>query len=85
MSFENYRLSGDEDCGVSLHCRRDGCWDGGRPLAYYDGGNGPIYVDDPAVENVISITALLVVADKHEHDVHGGRRSRYESWILDNL
>lgn len=65
---ERYRLVGDEDTGVGLQC--DDCWDGGRPIAYYAGIRAA-YEDDPAVENVSSIEALLAVRDRHEREQHG--------------
>jgi hypothetical protein len=63
-------LSGDENCGVSLYCRD--CWDGGRPLAYYDSNdvNAP-YKNDELVENVTTISALWTVMRRHAREVHG--------------
>lgn len=60
---------GDEDCGVGLGCRD--CWDGGRPLAYYDRNGHSPYKDDPLVEDVTTISGLLAVATRHEREVHG--------------
>jgi hypothetical protein len=64
-----FYLSGDEDCGVGLGC--GDCWDGGRPLAYYDRGGGSPYKDDAFVEDVTTISGLLAVATRHEREVHG--------------
>ncbi|MFC3986457.1 hypothetical protein [Streptosporangium jomthongense] len=64
-----FRLCGDEDCGVGLHCRD--CETGGRPVAYY-AGLYAVYEDDPTVENVTSLFGLLAAADGHERTVHGG-------------
>lgn len=59
-------LSGDEDGGVSLHCREH--HDGGRPLTYYDrGGSTSI---DPAVVNVSTLPALWAEAASHLKDHH---------------
>ena len=60
---------GDEDCGVGLGCRD--CWDGGRPLAYYDCGGASPYKDDALVEDVTTISGFLSVATRHEREVHG--------------
>lgn len=65
-----FYLSGDEDCGVSLYCRD--CWDGGRPIAYYDSTRAnPPYWDDERVENVTTISQLVTVAQRHDREVHG--------------
>lgn len=65
-----FYLSGDENCGVSLYCRD--CWDEGLPLAYYDSNNGnPPYRDDELVENVTTISGVLMVARRHDREVHG--------------
>lgn len=64
-----FYLSGDENCGVSLHCRD--CWDGGRPLAYYDSvTTSPPYTDGPLVENVTTIAGLLAVPRRHDREAH---------------
>ncbi|WP_405149459.1 hypothetical protein OG589_14600 [Sphaerisporangium sp. NBC_01403] len=62
-----YRLIGDENCGVGIECLD--CFDGGRPLGYYDSGLGPY--SDPQVVNVDTIPALLAVATDHETTAHG--------------
>lgn len=63
-------LVGDEDGGVALHCRD--CWDGGRPVAYYETDPAGIgYAHDPLVENVTTISQLVTVAQRHEREVHG--------------
>lgn len=68
--YARFNLMGDEDCGVALHCRD--CWDGGRPLAYYDTNNAtPPYRDDELVENVTTISGILTVARRHDREVHG--------------
>lgn len=64
--LHRYRLIGDEDCGVGIECRDH--FDGGRPLAYYQGG-GPS--PDPLVLNVSTIPGLLTAAEVHEHEMHG--------------
>jgi hypothetical protein len=65
-------LQGDEDGGVSLYCRD--CWDGGRPLAYYEsfpGARNIPYADDDAVVNVSTFEALVTAAHDHRRSVHG--------------
>jgi DNA-binding transcriptional regulator YhcF (GntR family) len=61
-----FRLSGDEDGGVSLHCRDH--FDGGWPLAYY-GANSPY----PATEvpAVTTIGQLQDEAARHLASHHG--------------
>lgn len=55
---------------MSLYCRD--CWDEGLPLAYYDSNNGnPPYRDDEMVENVTTISGVLMVARRHDREVHG--------------
>lgn len=54
-------ISGDEDGGVSLHCRDH--FDGGRPLAHYDRSAG-VY-PDPEVANVSTIPGLWAAAVQH--------------------
>jgi len=77
--YEGYRLAGDEDCGVSLYCRRDECWDGGRPLAYYfeEGPKGCAWVIQ-GVEHAGTIADLLEIADQHEQSEHEGRNRLVE-------
>jgi hypothetical protein len=65
---ERYRLVGDEDAGVGIECTD--CFDGGRPLAYYE-GIAPAYADGPAVRNVTTIGDLLQAGLDHEREVHG--------------
>lgn len=67
----HFRLVGDEDCGVGIHCR--GCADEGRPLAHYD-SNGDRSVD-PLVPNVTTIPALLEAAWRHRADAHSGEET----------
>lgn len=68
-ALDRFYLSGDENCGVSLYCRD--CWDGGRPLAYYDPHGSSPYTGDALVENVTTISQLLNVATRHTREVHG--------------
>lgn len=63
-----FYLVGNEDCGVGIGCRD--CWDGGRPLAYYDSGDTRAYADDPAVENVSTISGMVAAAARHEREAH---------------
>lgn len=65
--FERYRLVGDEDTGVGIECRD--CFDDGRPLAYYE-GVATLWLDDPKVANVSTITDLLLAAVDHERTAH---------------
>lgn len=58
---QRFHLSGDEDGGVGLHCRP--CFDGGRPLAYYE-SSGDVCVD-PAVPTVATIPGLWAQAADH--------------------
>ena len=58
-------LSGDEDGGVSLHCRDH--FDGGRPLAYMPGLGA---YEDLKVPTVPSVAALIAEAAKHLHSTH---------------
>lgn len=67
--YPRFYFVGDENCGVGLGCRD--CWDGGRPLAYYDRNGGSPYRDDALVDDVTTISGLLTVATRHEHKVHG--------------
>jgi hypothetical protein len=62
-------LMGDEDSGVGLYCLD--CWDGGRPLAYYDRYGNP-YADDAAVAAVSTLPALVTAAQDHVRRAHGG-------------
>jgi hypothetical protein len=65
-------LQGDEDGGVSLQC--PDCWDGGRPLSYYDNSPDTRYVpyaNDDAVLNVATFEALVAAARDHGRSVHG--------------
>ncbi|WP_242890785.1 hypothetical protein [Actinomadura litoris] len=87
---ERFRLAGDENLGVALHCLD--CDRGGLPLAYLDGGHGGY--DHPAVENTDSILGLLTHDDIHGWHVHGSRpqfnpysRARFDrtqvgAWIV---
>ncbi|MBO2461170.1 hypothetical protein [Actinomadura violacea] len=87
---ERFRLVGDENCGVALHCLD--CDRGGLPLAYLDGGLGGY--DHQDVEATDTILGLLTHADAHGWRVHGRRprfnpysRSRFDrayngSWIV---
>lgn len=80
-NFERYRLIGDEDCGVGIEC--NDCFDGGRPLAYYE-GVAAYYVDDPKVANVSTITDLLLAAVNHERNAHGAENAqRGRDWCAD--
>lgn len=61
-----FHLVGDEDGGVGLDC--SDCFDGGRPLAYYDPqGNG---YPDATVHQVTTIPALWDAAAHHLADTH---------------
>jgi len=72
--FDRIRLAGDEDCGVSLTCGYDECWDGGLPLAYLIPYSGyrVSYDDDPKVVVVQTVPALLAVARNHLDKLHAG-------------
>ncbi|MFI0406600.1 hypothetical protein [Actinomadura sp. 3N508] len=65
--LERFRLEGDENCGVALHCRD--CDRGGRPLAYLTGVGGGY--DHPEVEETDTIMGLLTYADVHAWHAHG--------------
>lgn len=55
-------LLGDEDCGVGLHCST--CWDGGRPLAYYESNPGTTY-PDRVVPTFHEMDGLMAAATEH--------------------
>ena len=61
-------LSGDEDGGVSLHCRDH--HDGGRPLAYYYEHAASTH-PDAAVAHVVTIPGLWAQAADHLATHHG--------------
>lgn len=61
LTHPSLYLSGDEDGGVGLHCHP--CFDGGRPLAYYE-RSGSACVD-PAVPTVVTIPGLWAQAADH--------------------
>jgi hypothetical protein len=63
-------LQGDEECGVGVYCMADECWDGGRPLIYYE-RYGTAYQDDPKVAKTESFPELIRLAAAHRHDIHG--------------
>lgn len=63
---QRFHLSGDEDGGVGLHCRP--CFDGGRPLAYYERNGSTL--SDPEVANVATIPALWATAVDHLATAH---------------
>ena len=66
---DRFYLVGDEDTGVGIRCRD--CDDGGRFLAYYDdGATRSPYADDPAVEDVSTISGLLEMAFRHRREMH---------------
>lgn len=69
-NLAHFRLVGDEDCGVSLHCRDDRCWLGGQPIAYYGGISA--YTDVPEVAQAETIGDLLRVASGHLTERHAG-------------
>lgn len=80
-NFGRYRLSGDEDCGVGVEC--NDCFDGGRPLAYYE-GVATLYLDDPKVANVSTIPDLLLAAVNHERTAHQAENTqRGRDWCID--
>jgi hypothetical protein len=60
-------LSGDENGGISLHCRDH--FQQGRPLAYYD-HTGETYPDE-TVACVATIPGLWAEAVKHLQGAHG--------------
>ena len=59
---ERFTLSGDEDCGVGLHCRT--CETGGLPISYYLGIDKSAYKDTEVIV-VQSINALLIAGRTH--------------------
>lgn len=72
LGFDRIRLAGDEDGGVSLLCRYDDCWDGGRPLAYLYAEYQTAYDQDPKVITVQTVAAMLSVARGHLDQRHAG-------------
>lgn len=69
VTYDRYRLVGDEDCGVGVQCNDHD--DGGRPFAYYEVSRAyGAYGDDPAVTNVSTIADLLLAITQHEHEHH---------------
>lgn len=72
--FERIRFVGDEDGGVGLECLDH--WDGGRPLAYLTHAGDMTYADDPKVEVVHHVAALLLAGRRHLDMLHVGWPSR---------
>jgi hypothetical protein len=58
----HFTMSGDEDCGVGLHCRE--CETGGLPIAYYLGIDKSSYKGTEIIV-VESINALLIAGRTH--------------------
>lgn len=67
---ERFRLVGDEDTGVGVHCLT--CDTGGAPLAHLSGG-GPSPYEGTGVIVAGGIGELLTAADVHGWYVHGWR------------
>lgn len=65
--FARYRLVGDEETGVALHCRDH--HDDGVPLAYW-AGITPQWGHLPFVQQVSGLPELLAVAHSHETQAH---------------
>lgn len=60
--YEMFYLSGDEDTGVNLYCRK--CNHRGRPVAYYV-GIAPAWHDDSEIVEVYTLADLLEAAHTH--------------------
>ncbi len=64
---EVFWLSGDENCGVGLHCRT--CDREGLPVAYYQ-GISTFYVNCEDVVTVHTIVGLIDAGEAHAASCH---------------